>query len=55
MMQSVGRGKGVGSMKIVPNQRTRACIMSALLGANAVGHPSAKDLVNLVVPQSDPA
>ena len=52
-MWSTDGVKRVRSVRIVPNQRAGACIMSMLLGMNAVQH--LRGLVSLVVPQGVPA
>ena len=53
-MLSTDDGKEVGSVRIMPIQKTRAHTMSVPLGMNVAGHLSMADLMNLVVLQSIP-
>ena len=54
MMLSIGEGKEVGSMRIVPIQKARAHTMSIPLDMSVAGHLSMADLLNLVVLWSIP-
>ena len=53
-MLSIGKGKEVGSMRIVPIQKAGAHTVSVPLDMSMVGHLSVADLLNLVVLWSIP-
>ena len=52
MMLSVGKGIGAGSARIAPIPKARACTVCMPLNMNTAKHPSPRELLNWVVPQS---
>ena len=54
MMLNTDNAKEVGSVRIMPIQKARACTMSMPLGMNMAGCLSMADLLNLVVLRSIP-